>query len=528
MTAASRIAGAAWLILLAGLLAPPSSAAVEQAWPSALPAGWIDAGRHADFRAAVAAAAGATLVVSTPVAVRETMAISEDVGILVTNGGCFSVPPSATLRIDGPFSAPAVRIFAGGGVVRFGPRAVEGIRPQWWGAIGDGAHDDTEALKASIRAASASGKPLLLGAGTFRISDTLVKEESFDCPDILGEGWNVTRIAAPALASKPLLKIKGGSGRLCGATVRGIALAGNRTTTGIVVAGQGGIDIEACRFDNNAIGIEFLNEAPGGFTEHAVAVRCDFAAACRTAVAYTVAGGADSFHGSGMIRCTVNSDGNAPAVRIGPGANVYNAPADFTAWTWGDATLVSSESAFDATLYGSIRVERMRAAVTVAGGPGPGRIVMTGQILANGEAVRLGTLVLASASRKLPDGTTGFAGALGAAKYPLKAGRTATASSFGRAALMSVTLLGAGYDRRYLLAVSHDGYGGAGTAVVLATLKEIDTAGYGAPRFSVDGAGTLIVVNERFPRNGVVAYIDAIQAGQLPQNHNGRTMGVEW
>ena len=51
-----------------------------------------------------------------------------------------------------------------------GGGGVDGITPEQYGAVGDGAHDDAAALQAATDAAAAQGKALVLGRGkTYRI-----------------------------------------------------------------------------------------------------------------------------------------------------------------------------------------------------------------------------------------------------------------------------------------------------------------------------------------------------------------------
>lgn len=56
---------------------------------------------------------------------------------------------------------------------------VDGITPEQYGAVGDGAHNDAAALQAATDAAAAQGKALVLGRGkTYRISHKDVLEHT--------------------------------------------------------------------------------------------------------------------------------------------------------------------------------------------------------------------------------------------------------------------------------------------------------------------------------------------------------------
>lgn len=65
-------------------------------------------------------------------------------------------------------------------------------------------------------------------------------------------------------------------------------------------------------------------------------------------------------------------------------------------------------------------------------------------------------------------------------------------------AIVTVHVNASDYDYRYVLAVDHEGYGGAGSVVTLATLRSLNNAGYGAPTFSMDANGNLKVANANY------------------------------
>lgn len=72
------------------------------------------------------------------------------------------------LRIDGSLDAGLQHIFDGPRV-EFGPGSVPWVVPQWWGARGDGVHDDTAALQSALDA-----RITLIPAGKYRTTRELV------------------------------------------------------------------------------------------------------------------------------------------------------------------------------------------------------------------------------------------------------------------------------------------------------------------------------------------------------------------
>lgn len=86
---------------------------------------------------------------------------------LIMSGGKFSVTSGATLTLTGAIEARPVQLFDGAGAVSFsGNTSIPEVYPQWWGALGDGATNDTAALQAAITA----GGKVFLPAGTYSTS----------------------------------------------------------------------------------------------------------------------------------------------------------------------------------------------------------------------------------------------------------------------------------------------------------------------------------------------------------------------
>jgi hypothetical protein len=96
-------------------------------------------------------------------------------GLTIPPGGGFFVAAGATLTIECPIRAGAWRIFEGAGTVVLGRRAVRSLLPEWWGAVGDGAADDTLPLRAALAAAaSIRGRVVLSPGATYVVTTAQV------------------------------------------------------------------------------------------------------------------------------------------------------------------------------------------------------------------------------------------------------------------------------------------------------------------------------------------------------------------
>ena len=100
-------------------------------------------------------------------------------------GGVLQVARHSELTVTGLLAAPIMRIFdisLQGSSVDFGSTvALPSVYPQWWGAIGDGAHDDTAAIQGALDAVKGNWTrhtysalaPVLLIPGNYRITDQI-------------------------------------------------------------------------------------------------------------------------------------------------------------------------------------------------------------------------------------------------------------------------------------------------------------------------------------------------------------------
>lgn len=109
----------------------------------------------------------------------------------IPSGVTLSFTPGARLSgeqqvtVEGGIEAGLHQVFDGVRV-RFAPGRVQWVLPQWWGARGDGSHDDTAALQAAIQAHN-----VFLPAGKYRTTRELVVTNRTTLVGV-GNSWSST------------------------------------------------------------------------------------------------------------------------------------------------------------------------------------------------------------------------------------------------------------------------------------------------------------------------------------------------
>lgn len=115
-----------------------------------------------------------TIVISIPLTVSSSVTIPASCTVRVENGGLITVSSGQTLTFGGPFSAGLYQVFAGTGSVLFNAGSSDGLRPQWWGALANGTHDDSVAMQAAYdSAANSSVKIVKYVAGNYLINTAI-------------------------------------------------------------------------------------------------------------------------------------------------------------------------------------------------------------------------------------------------------------------------------------------------------------------------------------------------------------------
>jgi hypothetical protein len=113
--------------------------------------------------------------------IREAITIPRNVTIVVPRGALFE--NDGAISIEGTLSAGLYQIFLGSHV-RFGAASLQWSFPQWWGAQGNGIHDDSEALQAALQT-----RRVFLPAGKYRTTRELVLNNRTTLVGV-GNSWN--------------------------------------------------------------------------------------------------------------------------------------------------------------------------------------------------------------------------------------------------------------------------------------------------------------------------------------------------
>jgi polygalacturonase len=105
--------------------------------------------------------------------VANSFVVPPDVTICLAPQAQLALNAGVTVEVAGLIDASPTRHFVGRGIVRLVGRIAARALPQWWGALGDGATDDTAALQAAIDAAAGGGWTVHLGEGVYPVSSTV-------------------------------------------------------------------------------------------------------------------------------------------------------------------------------------------------------------------------------------------------------------------------------------------------------------------------------------------------------------------
>lgn len=140
----------------------------------------VDTKDYATFNEAVEAMGSAvgTLGVTGTAKVPSDVTVGSHITLAFLNGGRLEMDEGVHLAINGPVDALPQQIFAGGDRVSFGDGRVAEVYPQWWGAVGDGKTDDTEAIQRMVVTAAGAEMLCRFPQGHYRITEPIIMEAS--------------------------------------------------------------------------------------------------------------------------------------------------------------------------------------------------------------------------------------------------------------------------------------------------------------------------------------------------------------
>lgn len=330
-------------------------------------------------------------------------------------GGAFTAAPLDTISPD---DNAMVIVDANG--MRWKRQYNGFVQAEWFGVVPGGVVDCFTPLtnfyayvcKQADFGAGFGGE---LPAGKLKTTDTIVVNISNGsvAPNIKTAGSDQTIIVGD-LANKPLMTVKGGSGRFGQARWDGIGFDQTALATGkegVRVDGASGIVWEDCQFRNMDIGVRFYNLSDGHFTEGIVFERPQFANSVNAWARYSVGAGTNSFRSSGFKNFVANCNTNTARIIIDDGAYCYLCPMSGTFWTTGPTTIFFNSNTaipgINATFIGDITTESSQFLF----GGGTGKIYLDGDLLNNGlptaynPQIQLGTVFLCRNSIQAANGS---------------------------------------------------------------------------------------------------------------------------
>lgn len=436
------------------------------------------------------------------------------VPLIFDYGAILKPDAGVTITINAPVDAGPWKIFdeSASGIIAGLIRPVNAAGRmyfEWWGAVGDNATDDVIPCQATLRAAmTANYVGIQMLPKQYRLTAQLNANgnttQSFKAPSIYGCGGHISQFTATT--GIYLLSYRGGSGTNCDTVVEGVGFVGiSASGIAVKINAQCGLRFRRCLFDSNQYGVHFYNLDAGSFSEFNVLEDCEFTYTCLTALLYQVGAGTNSFHGSGIVRGIMTSNTTNPMVIISAGCRPYECPLDGQVFYANANTLIQNNSSLAVDFFGKLTTENLGGAVlTLATG---GNVPYVGTISASQQNVVGGTLTQMQGVVTNSNTIQTYLGARKAYTGAMTTGaNTLTSSVFNQHRFTFVRFLAAGYDYRYLLGVDPSGGATAGVVGTIFNYLATNTAGYGAPTFSVTTGGQLIATNAGWPASGVTAY----------------------
>ena len=372
-----------------------------------------------------------------------------------------------------------------------------------FGATPNDATDDQPAIQRAVDYIATNNVTIIVPDGIYKISNPIIKREGFSGLNLRAAGSDAVFDYSEMKKPSPCLKIVGGSGKLCQATIAGIRFRGNTNTIGIEIVGQCGQTVTHCTFENNLIGIRFHNEALNSFSEWNTGTYCSFEASCRYAIAYKKTKGNNSFHGSGLTGINYINASGAAVILVGEDCFPYNAPLNAQVWFKQNCAFIQNDNTNTSTtpyFNGNVTFEHFGGAIALAT---KNKVYFTGGIQALGDFVESGLLYQCDAIVINKNNSSTPYGLRWNGQINVNSASTIISEVSGAIYQVALTIVGPNYDYRYILIMdSTGGSSGKGNVTTLATTREFNSAGYGKANFSIDGLGRLVLFNPNYPTSG--------------------------
>jgi hypothetical protein len=207
--------------------------------------------------AAVSAAGGGNVIIDAGTyRISSKLVIPANATLEFRQGGMLSLDISpdpddpSILDINGSIDAPGgMKIFTGPGVVRIGGTSagVVTVYPEWWGAVGNGTVDCTDAIQRAVESLHKWGGIVQFAGGAYRTDGIVARANTA----LIGVGKDQSILKANVAG--PLIRLQHNSNGILttsGFTVRDLTLDANgKGTIGLQVDGYAVFSVQDCKFE---------------------------------------------------------------------------------------------------------------------------------------------------------------------------------------------------------------------------------------------------------------------------------------